>query len=121
MESGRQAGLVIASHALAHVDDLNELMTSIEAVLAPGGLIAVEFHHALELARGQFDVLSHAHRSYFSCIRWSLRATRAHGGRRGYKPAMQRYRQSHRTSCRLDDADCAVRLLAAIGRAGTRR
>jgi hypothetical protein len=66
VESGRQAGLVIASHALAHVDDLNELMTSIEAVLAPGGLIAVEFHHALELARGQFDVLSHAHRSYFS-------------------------------------------------------
>ena len=57
---------MIASHALAHVDDLNELMTSIEAVLAPGGLIAVEFHHALELARGQFDVLSHAHRSYFS-------------------------------------------------------
>ena len=66
VESGRQAGLVIASHALAHADDLNELMTSIEAVLAPGGLIAVEFHHALELAHGQFDVLSHAHRSYFS-------------------------------------------------------
>jgi hypothetical protein len=66
VDSGLQAGLVIASHALPHVDDLNDLIASIEVVLAPGGLIAVEFHHALELARGQFDVLSHAHRSYFS-------------------------------------------------------
>jgi hypothetical protein len=64
--AGTPAGLVIASHSLAHVDDLNALMTAITAVMAPGGLIAVEFHHALQLALGQFDVLSHGHRSYFS-------------------------------------------------------
>ncbi len=64
--SGRRAGLIVASHALAHADDLGGLMAAIDAVLAPEGLIAIEFHHVLRLAEGQFDVLSHAHRSYFS-------------------------------------------------------
>ena len=92
-------------------------MTSIEAVLAPGGLIAVEFHHALELARGQFDVLSHAHRSYFSLHSLGgLRATRAHGGGAATSP---QYGGTVRAIARrrLDDADRAVRLPRGIERA----
>ena len=63
---GRTAGLVQAGHALTHADDLDGLLRAIESMLAPGGLVAIDFHHALGLARGQFDVLSHAHRSYLS-------------------------------------------------------
>lgn len=65
---GQQAGLVLAGHAFTHADDLDGLMSAIESVLAPGGVIAIEFHHVLGLAQGQFDVLSHAHRSYLSLL-----------------------------------------------------
>ena len=62
----RQAGLVLVGHALTHADEPDGLMRAIESTLAPGGLVAIEFHHVLGLAQGQFDVLSHAHRSYLS-------------------------------------------------------
>lgn len=65
-EQGRQVGLVLAGHALTHVEDPDALVSGIERILAPDGLLAVEFHHVLGLAEGQFDVLSHVHRSYFS-------------------------------------------------------
>jgi hypothetical protein len=58
--------LVLVGHALAHVDDLDGLVGQIENALASRGLVAIDFHHVLGLARGQFDVVSHAHRSYLS-------------------------------------------------------
>jgi len=61
-----RVGLVMTGHALSHADDPNVLLAAIEAILAPNGLVAIEFHHVLGLAEGQFDVLSHAHRSYLS-------------------------------------------------------
>lgn len=60
------ADLILVGHALAHVDDLGALVGRIATALAPRGLVAVDFHHALGLAQGQFDVVSHAHRSYLS-------------------------------------------------------
>ena len=63
---GRRAGVVIASHALSHADDPDALVASIARILAPEGVVAIEFHHVLGLVDGQFDVLSHAHRSYLS-------------------------------------------------------
>jgi hypothetical protein len=60
------ADLILVGHALAHEDDLNGLLSRIEAVLARKGLVAIDFHHVLGLAEGQFDVVSHAHRSYLS-------------------------------------------------------
>ena len=62
----RGAGLVLVGHALTHADEPDGLLRAIESALAPGGLVAIEFHHVLGLAQGQFDVLSHAHRSYLS-------------------------------------------------------
>jgi hypothetical protein len=62
----RSAGLVLAGHALAHADNLDDLVSRLEGALAPGGLMTAEFHHVVSLAEGQFDVLSHAHRSYLS-------------------------------------------------------
>jgi C-methyltransferase C-terminal domain/Methyltransferase domain len=60
------AGVVIASHALSHAEQPDRLMAAIASILAPTGVLAIEFHHVLGLAEGQFDVLSHAHRSYLS-------------------------------------------------------
>lgn len=60
------ADLILVGHALAHADDLDALVGRIAAALAPRGLVDVDFHHVLGLAQGQFDVASHAHRSYLS-------------------------------------------------------
>jgi hypothetical protein len=70
-----QAGLILAGHALAHADDLDGLVARMAIALAPRGLIAIDFHHALGIANGQFDVLAHTHRSYLSLhsLEWSLR------------------------------------------------
>jgi len=59
-------GIVSAGHAFCHVEDPDALLTSLERRLAPDGLLDFECHHVQGLAEGQFDVLSHAHRSYFS-------------------------------------------------------
>ncbi len=58
--------LVVASHALGHVDDLRGLVAAMDTAIGSDGYLAAEFHHVLGLADGQFDVLNHAHRSYLS-------------------------------------------------------
>ena len=61
------ADLILVNHAMAHVDDLDEMAAALARSLAPTGTIAVEFHDlAGLLAGGQFDILGHAHRSYLS-------------------------------------------------------
>ena len=61
------AGLVLVSHALAHLDDLDDAVAGIERLMAPGGAAVIEFHHlATVVSQGQFDVVCHAHRSYAS-------------------------------------------------------
>ena len=64
---GWSAGLVVLNHALAHVDDPVHLLEAVRAVLAPGGLVAAEFHSLLGIVRdGQFDVVNHAHSTFLS-------------------------------------------------------
>lgn len=60
------ADLILVGHALAHTDDLDGLVERISASLVPGGVVSIDFHHVLGLAQGQFDVVSHTHRSYLS-------------------------------------------------------
>ncbi len=65
--SGGGAGLVLVNHALAHVDDVEAIASRVRDALAPGGWVAIEtLDFGAILRRGLFDVLGHAHRSYFS-------------------------------------------------------
>jgi C-methyltransferase C-terminal domain/Putative zinc binding domain/Methyltransferase domain len=66
---GRRADAVISNHNLANAGDLDDYASALELLLAPGGMVAVEFHHVLELiVEGQFDVISHSHCCYLSLL-----------------------------------------------------
>jgi SAM-dependent methyltransferase len=64
---GRQADLIAANNVLAQVPDLNDFVAGIRLLLAPGGVVTVEFPHLARLIDGnQFDTIYHEHFSYFS-------------------------------------------------------
>ena len=61
------ADVVIANHSLAHAAELRLAVAKLITPLAPGGTIAVEFHHGAKLLTdNQFDLICHAHRMYLS-------------------------------------------------------
>jgi C-methyltransferase C-terminal domain/Putative zinc binding domain/Methyltransferase domain len=63
----RSADVVIANHSLAHSLDLGQAVAELIALLAPGGTVAVEFHHGAKmLTETQFDLICHPHRLYLS-------------------------------------------------------
>ncbi len=76
---GRQADLLVANNVFAHVPDLNDFTGGMERVLAPGGVVTIEFPHLARLIEAnQFDTIYHEHFSYFSLL--SARTVlRAHG------------------------------------------
>jgi SAM-dependent methyltransferase len=76
---GRRADLLVANNVFAHVPDLNDFTAGMERVLAPGGVITIEFPHLVRLIdENQFDTIYHEHFSYFSFL--SARTVlRAHG------------------------------------------
>ena len=56
------------------------LRRGIEALLAPSGVVTMEFPHLLRLIEGnQFDTIYHEHFSYFSLATGDARSSRAHG------------------------------------------
>jgi len=62
-----EADLLIANNVLAQVPDLHDFVGAMKAVLAPHGVITIEFPHLLRLMNGnQFDTIYHEHFSYFS-------------------------------------------------------
>ena len=64
---GRQADLLIGNNVLAHVPDLNGFVRGMKTLLAPHGLITMEFPHLMRLMmENQFDTIYHEHFSYFS-------------------------------------------------------
>ncbi len=66
---GRRADLLLGNNVLAHVPDLNDFVAGMKIMLAPGGLITMEFPHLLNLMRlNQFDTIYHEHFSYFSFL-----------------------------------------------------
>ena len=82
---GRRADLLVANNVLAHVPDLNDFVGGIERVLAPEGVVSIEFPHlAALIADNQFDTIYHEHFSYFSFLtaRAVLRGARPRGLRR---------------------------------------
>jgi len=59
--------LLIGNNVLAHVPDLNDFVAGLCALLAPAGVLTMEFPHLLRLVEGnQFDTIYHEHFSYFS-------------------------------------------------------
>lgn len=63
----RPADLVVANNVLAHVPDINDFVKGIKTILAPGGVISVEFPHLLNLLREtQYDTVYHEHYAYLS-------------------------------------------------------
>ncbi len=64
-----QPNLIVGNNVLAHVPDLNDFVAGMKLLLAPGGVITMEFPHLLTLIReSQFDTIYHEHFSYFSLI-----------------------------------------------------
>jgi SAM-dependent methyltransferase len=63
------ADLLLGNNVLAHVPDLNDFVAGMQMLLAPGGVITMEFPHLLRLIEGnQFDTIYHEHFSYFSFV-----------------------------------------------------
>jgi SAM-dependent methyltransferase len=76
---GKRADLLLGNNVLAHVPDLNDFVRGMKVLLAPNGLITMEFPHLLRLkADNQFDTIYHEHFSYFSFLTVS-RVFESHG------------------------------------------
>lgn len=66
---GRQADLIIGNNVLAQVPDLNDFTAGLAHLLAPNGVITLEFPHLERLIdENQFDTIYHEHFSYFSLV-----------------------------------------------------
>ena len=64
-----RADLIVANNVLAHVPHLNDFVAGLKYLLAPGGVITLEFPHLARLIEGsQFDTIYHEHFSYFSLL-----------------------------------------------------
>ena len=61
--------LLLGNNVLAHVPDLNDFVGGMKCLLAPGGVITMEFPHLERLiAENQFDTIYHEHFSYLSFV-----------------------------------------------------
>ncbi len=66
---GKRADLLIGNNVLAQVPELNDFVAGLRILLAPRGVITLEFPHLMRLVAGnQFDTIYHEHFSYFSLL-----------------------------------------------------
>ena len=66
---GCSADLIIGNNVLAQVPDLNDFTAGMAHLLAPNGVITLEFPHLERLMEeNQFDTIYHEHFSYFSLV-----------------------------------------------------
>lgn len=66
---GTRADLLVGNNVLAHVPDLNGFVEGLKTLLAPRGVLTMEFPHLLRLMdEDQFDTIYHEHYSYFSFL-----------------------------------------------------
>jgi hypothetical protein len=67
-EHGRP-DLLLGNNVLAHVPDINDFVGGMKIMLAPHGVITMEFPHLARLmAENQFDTIYHEHFSYLSFV-----------------------------------------------------
>ena len=63
------ADLIVANNVLAHVPDINDFVGGFAALVAPDGVVTIEFPHLLRTMAGmQFDTIYHEHFSYLSLL-----------------------------------------------------
>ena len=63
----RKADLVLGANVLAQVPDINDFVSGVQALLAPGGTATFEFPHLARLIEHlEYDTVYHEHFSYFS-------------------------------------------------------
>jgi hypothetical protein len=61
------AELLLGNNVLAHVPQLNDFVAGMQILLAPAGVVTMEFPHLQRLMeRNQFDTIYHEHFSYLS-------------------------------------------------------
>lgn len=61
--------LLLGNNVLAHVPDINDFVSGMKILLAPHGVITMEFPHLARLmAENQFDTIYHEHFSYLSFV-----------------------------------------------------
>jgi SAM-dependent methyltransferase len=64
---GVAADLLVGNNVFAHVPNLNDFTEGLRTLLAPQGVLTLEFPHLLRLIQeNQFDTIYHEHFSYFS-------------------------------------------------------
>jgi hypothetical protein len=64
---GRYADLLLGNNVLAQVPDLNDFVAGMKIILAPTGVLTMEFPHVMRLIdENQFDTIYHEHFGYFS-------------------------------------------------------
>jgi SAM-dependent methyltransferase len=79
VSEGHRADLIIGNNVLAQVPDLNDFTAGMAQLLAPSGVITLEFPHLERLIEeNQFDTIYHEHFSYFSLVTID-RLARKHG------------------------------------------
>ncbi|HTS87889.1 MAG TPA: class I SAM-dependent methyltransferase [Gemmatimonadales bacterium] len=67
VRQGQRPGLILGNNVLAQVPDLNDFVAGLKILLAPDGVITIEFPHLHQTVVGnQFDQVYHEHFSYFS-------------------------------------------------------
>jgi len=66
-QRGVRADLLAGNNVFAHVPDLNDFTEGLRILLAPEGILTLEFPHLMRLIEErQFDTIYHEHYSYFS-------------------------------------------------------
>jgi len=69
VDTGKRAGLLVANNVLPHVPDLNDFIGGLKLLLAPQGILTMEFGYLVRLMAGnEFDTIYHEHFSYFSFL-----------------------------------------------------
>jgi SAM-dependent methyltransferase len=64
-----KADLLLGNNVLAHVPNLNDFVAGLKRLLAPEGVITMEFPHLQRLIEeNQFDTIYHEHFSYLSIV-----------------------------------------------------
>ena len=64
-----RADLVLGNNVLAHVPALNDFVLGIRELMAPTGVLTMEFPHLQNLIeQNQYDTIYHEHFSYFSFV-----------------------------------------------------